>query len=399
MAITPIFCDGFDHYRTISPALIAEKYISRTTFDQQLREAGRYDDSYLSDYSAGSMNNAFGEAWTDVAVATTYSYASMDLKLAHGTGGTFLTDGDFLVLSGLILSTYTKQTRVAVRTDGRIEVWRGTGAQFTGTLLASSAAGILVQSEFRRVEVCWGQITGIWVRVNGVTVISEPAASLLAGAAGISRVGQYWAQFGFNAILWDNYFVWTDTVAEAWLGDIQVATFWPFNGAPADQEAGSFVPDSGSNMYSRLYERQDFPSVGNEFPNGNTNYISTTVSDECYLRMQNLRSYGTVLALAVNLEAYCLSGCSHQGVAHKDAGSSYYATAQSLSGSDYKIHQFLFSTNPDTGLPWDPAELVLNGWYFGAKVTSPLSAYRLSQIALEIVYLKSGATGARYRCR
>ena len=393
MATTPVFCDGLDHYRSLSPALIAEKYISRTTFDQQLRVAGRYDDAYLSDFAGGSMNNAFGEAWADVAISASYGYASMDLKLAHGSGGTFLADGDFLVLSGLVLSVPTKQTRVAVRTDGRIEVWRGTGNQFTGTLVAASAAAMLVQSEFRRVEVCWGQITGIWVRVNGVTVISEPSASVLAGAPGITRVGQYWSQFGFNAVLWDNYFVWSDSTAEQWLGNIQVATFWP----ASDVSLGGFAPNSGTNLFSRLYERNNYPTLSNEYPDGSTSYAATNATDACLLQMQTFRSYGTILAVAVNIEARCVSGCTHQGYANKNAVGNFYPTAQSLSGSDYKIHQFLFPKDPDTLATWDAADLISGIWTFGAAVTSPASEYRLSQVVIEVAYLRESSVGARYR--
>lgn len=395
------FVDGKDSLRNTNPALIDQKYISSTTFDQELRVAGRYSTGSLSDFAGGSMNNAFGQAQWDVPLDafSGYCYFAGDVRLAHGSGGSFAVDGDLFVISAYdsIGAAWLKQIHLAVTSTGYLQLWKGTGGQLTGTLIATTVAPVLSQSSWVRLEICFGATTGFRCRVNGTTVIDAIGLGLQTGTVGqMRRAGEYWSQFGFNAVIWDNIVTWYADDADTWNGDLQVATYWPFNGVGADANPGGFVPSTGSALYPLLYERDDFPSIGNEFPNGNTNYVSSSTDDECYFRMQNPAVFSPILAVAVTVQARCLSGVTHQAVAF-DGTTAYYSASQVLNTSEYRIHQFLFPVRPSDSAAWSVIDLQAGAWKFGVKISSPLSEYRLSSIALEVVHQRGVGALNRYR--
>lgn len=192
--------------------------------------------------------------------------------------------------------------------NGAIEIRRGTS---TGTLLATSAAGILVAATYSYLEFSFtiNDTTGAAeVKQNGVSVVSVSGADTRnAGTSAATTL-----RYGFTVSASD----WTDLYynQSGYWGDIRVEMLKPNGNGNSSQWTGS---DGNST--------DNYLLVDDQTPNDDTDYVTDgTVGHKDTYAMENLVSTsGTVQGV----QAVCR-------VRKDDAGTRSIVTVMRLSGTE-----------------------------------------------------------------
>jgi hypothetical protein len=292
-----------------------------------------------------AIQSVGGARWQFVydSVATAYFGGAFNFSAAIANNSEFLDVRDATVTH----LTYT------VNADGSIDIKRGGSG---GTLLASSAAGVLVSGaydyyEFKHLIANAGGTAE--VLKNGVSVVSFSGDTQNAGTAASTNVSLYTVTSG-NGHWCDIYY--GDT--GAYWGDIRVECIHP-TGAGNSAVLTRGGADSGAN----------WSQVEEVVPNDDTDYVTSgTPGDKDTYAYANLTSTGgTVRAVQINERAR-----------KDDAGARSIVSVARLSGTEtdgavhtlstsYGSFRSVRTTKPGGGA-WAIADV--NNAEFGVKINA-----------------------------
>jgi hypothetical protein len=395
-----IKCDSFDHYQNNISGIMDQKYTVVATFGaQQLRRAGRWDTDG-TDFSIALMNTGFGRAayYWELPGTGTFYYA-VDICTTRGTGGTFAGNSDFLSFAGYDSgsSTWKQQTRLAVRDNGRIQVWNGTGNNFTGTLVAETDPDTLEQDVWKRLTVRFNTTTGLVLYVDGVEVLDLSGTLLTVAGSGVSaigRVGPCWESFGFDAIQLDNAVLWDTTGTNLFglTGNLLVQANY-VDSTETPDTTGTWTPSTGTNLGALVDDRPP----DSAYPNGDTNYISASADAEAVFKFRRFYPPGDIMGVVVAINGRStLSTVNVQAIV-KGLTNYLHPTPQSLAASaSYTCLLFAYDVDPEDSEPWDTEDFISQRWRFGVYVDIASGAYRLTQLVVEVVH-SLGSITADYR--
>lgn len=394
-----IFMDSFDPYQNNTDSKMTGKYIS-TSIDQQVRRTGRWSSGTDNDFCIGLMNTGFGRSTYDVDIQSGVGniYTSWDIMFSNEIGGAFAAESDFFQWTGLKVSPpdIHAQAKLAIRLTGKIQLWRSSGGNFTGTMVAESTEAIEF-GQWYRISVRYGKLVGVQVKIDDTVVIDEPDFALAWDTDTIIRTGLCWEHFGNNAMRADNYVV-NDSSgdwANGHLPNMHVVANYIDVVSGATLDAGTWVPSTAGPLHPMLYESQNFPVNLQAYHDFDATYIHTEeAEDECLFKFRRFIPYGEIYAVAPSIVAKCADGVLLQ--ARVFGNSDSYSSARSFANAGYRIEEFVFPANPENGLQWLQAGFVNQLWKFGARVVNPVSQIRITQIAVEIAHVHAGAF-ARYR--
>lgn len=391
------FCDSVDHYLNQS-AQFTQKYICTGPL-QQFRVAGRYDQDG-TDWAAFFMNTGFGRFRGYLPVAITgETFFSFDVATSRGTGGAFAGNSDFVSLAGYDggTATWKEQIKLAVRANGRIQVWRSTGLNFTGALLGETAAGALEQDVWKRLTLRFNITLGLRVYLNDALVLDLSAESLLVSGSGVSQIGRVgfcWESLGFEGFKFDNVVLWdtTGTVFNNFYENLHVVANYVDNRQPAST-TGAWTASTGTDFAAMLDER---PGVSVTYHDSDTTYVQALATAQLVAKFRRFFPVGAIMGLAIDVVAKCAASVDVQAIV-SGAAVNAHPTLQTLSGSDYSIIQFVYDTDPEDFEQWQQNDFVNQRWQFGALLTDPGAAVRLTQLVVEIVHDRVNGATADYR--
>jgi len=397
-----LFCDSFDHVLITAGAILQAKYEMLGSFIQLSRLAGRWDEDtdaaplVFTDASCALMNTGFGRIayyYNFLGKASGAVFLGVDIKPTHLLGGTFGGDSDFISLSGFKSSAgiYKEQAKIAVRNDGRLQVWKSTGTSFTGTMLAETAPGVVAHNVWARLEIRFTDATLV-LRLNGVELINL-AISLVDDTDGICRAGIAWEYFGFQAMCFDNLVVWdaSGTVCNTWIGDAQVVATYVDDATTADT-SGVWTASTGTALEEMVDER---PVTDANYHDSDTTYITSSVDAEAVFKFLRFLVYGDIMGVAVDIVAKCVTTTTVMAIVR--GSTDFFATGQTLAGVDYRILQFPFTLDPEGGLQWAQDDFIDQRWQFGVRIDTPAGAVRVTHIVVEVVHARDNAPFADYR--
>jgi hypothetical protein len=243
------------------------------------------------------------------------------------------------------------QVTVRCNSDGSISVIRG---DYTGTLLGSSAAGIITSSEWNYVEIkiVIDDSTGSYeVRVNGSNILSDTGVD----TAALGDSDATWLRLRSGNVVWTYY---TDIYfGTDFLGDCRYDILSP-DGAGDNTD---WTPSAGAN-----YECVD------EIPpdDDTTTVTSDTVTDRDDYAFDDLAALtgSTIHAVTLNVVGKKTdAGARGIDPYTRISASNYNGSEVSLTES-YKNHQQIWETNPDDSQAWEEADV--NGAKFGAELVT-----------------------------
>lgn len=397
--------DSFDAYRNhTADNLMNEQWISAASM-QQLRITGRYDDDG-TDYAIALMNTGFGRAtyYMPLTGASGSVFFTFDACTTRGTGGAFAGDSDFVSIAGYDpgSATWKEQVKVAVRSDGKLQVWRSTGTNFTGTLLAETDPDTLEQDIWKRVTVKFGLTTGIWVYVDEVEVVALPAQALVVPASGVmsmGRVGFCWESFGFEAIGLDNMVLYDSISASSSLYALKGALHVKANYVDSAEEpatVGTWTPNTGTTLATLVDER---PNDLN-YPDRDITYMSASADAEAVFKFRRFFPTGDIMGVVVRLGAKASAGMDITSIV-RGVADYYHPTAVALTSSaSYFFSQFPYNVDPEDLAQWDQDDFIAQRWRFGLQVNfppSPAGTLRITQLVVDVIHDRSNASTADYR--
>lgn len=396
-------CDSFDHYLNNSDNRMSDKYIV-TGGVQQLRLAGRYDDDG-TDFSAALMNTAFGRVTYHYPLdgAGSFVFFAFDCCTTRGTGGAFAGNSDFVSIAGYdsVGGTWKEQIKVAVLADGHLEIWRSTGDNFTGTLLASTDPDTLEQDVWKRVTVKFGLSTGIWLYVDGVELVALPFQTLTVPASNVSsmgRVGFCWQSFGFEAIRLDNMVLWdSQTTGGALLYGLQGNLHVKANYVDAAVEpdtVGTWTPNTGTSLAAVVDER---PLVDAGYHDRDVTYVSVSADAEIVYKFLRFFPSGDIMGVVLNIGAKASASVTLQSIVRGAVDAVFPVPKSLIASGEYFFSQFPYDVDPENSEQWQQSDFVDQRWRFGALVNFGTGTLRITQIVVEMVHDRANGATADYR--
>ncbi len=396
-----LFCDSFDHFLINGDDRINGKYATIGGV-QAVRLPGRYDPdtdgnpSSYEDSAYALMNTAFGRIshnYSFAGLASGAVFFGVDIRPANLSGGAFATDSDFITLSGYdsFSSTFKEQAKIAIRNDGRLQVWKSTGTNFTGTMLAELPAGTLADNVWHRLEIRFTDSTLV-LRLDGVEML-DLDDSMVSGTDGISRVGICWESFGNNAMVYDNLAVWdtSGALCNDWIGDAQVAANYVDDTEAADVPTGAWTPTTGTSLEEMVDER---PIADANYHDFDTTVIEASADASVVFKCRRFFPYGEILGVAVNIVTKCPTATTLSAVVR--GASDFVNTGISFSSSTYRIVQFPYTFDPEGGIQWQQDDFIDQRWRFGAALASPLGPVKITQLVVEVLHVRTGGPLAFY---
>jgi hypothetical protein len=250
----------------------------------------------------------------------------------------------------------TTQLTLAVTTDLRLAVYRGTSA---GTLLGQTSANAIAAGTYAYVEfkpTFDGSAGAAEVRVNGVAVLTLAGVNTIQSAnasANQLALGVDRTPTGTYNVFWDDLYL-LDTTGSAnnnFLGDARIDALYP----SADGNYSQFSTSSGSTHYTLV----------NEATPDTTSYVqSATVNQKDCYAMQDLTITNTVAAVQVNNAALKdNSGSRSLSNLVRSGTTDSTSTAQALTTS-LAYYTNILETDPATGVAWVQAGI--NGMQAGS---------------------------------
>lgn len=251
----------------------------------------------------------------------------------------------------------TEQFKLRLNTDFSISI-----LDAAGTVIASSAAGVIEPQRFHYIEVkATVSATGSYeIRVDEQAVLAGINADLQAsGNAFFNAVRfQYPGGDGANPSMWDDMYLLDDSGADFndFLGDVQIDTLF-VSGAGFQAD---WTPLSGNNEDNVDEDPLDEDTTYNS---------SNTPGDIDLFEMDDLPDINgsTVLAVAIDVAMRHDAGTPTMRTVTRLSGTNYEGANQ-VTASAYQYEREVYETNPDTGLPWTEADV--NAMQAGYKFQS-----------------------------
>jgi hypothetical protein len=348
------------------------------------------------------MNTGFGRTKYEYAWPSNTGtvIAGFHFKPTHGLGGAFAGDSEFFQWRTVPNSGGPqKQVTAAIRSDGRLEFWKGGTSNFSGTLIHSTAAGVFTDSTWCHLELKVSSGQGVWAKKNGVYIVNEPTLPTTQGDHFFTHAGYCWESFGFNGYTIDNYYLLDGASGLSdFLGECRVTTQWP----NADIEYGDWVPNTpppsppyvyGSDRVSRVFERYTYPFTVTNWPDGDTSYIELPAghTSALYFRFNRFLPAGTVLGtqVAATLRSLGVADMIFKGILRQD-------TDTNLSDQLYGPQDSTYWTKaaPVTSLTFDEQDFADGRWTFGMQPLTNPGGTRLTQLVVERLHLAGQGAGS-----
>lgn len=345
------FIDGFSHYSDI-----IEKWDSNNG-------AGITVATTVGRFSTGSMSiaSAVLGRWVQKNLPTAVS--TLVSGFAYKPTGAVRTEVTFINNSGTPHVTFELD-----QTDGSIKIYRGTDF---GTLLVSSATGVLTADVWQHVEIkAFVDNVGGFVeaKVDGVSVCSITAVDTQDDASPLIlnfRVDAAAANSGKSADLTDLYIL--DTTGSApyndYLGDVKVSVLRP--------EA-----DGGLNNFTPIGTGANWEEVDDALLDGDTTRVqSGTINARDEYDVESFASLGLTVGTIYGVQVCNACKKTDAGtIGYKDnltVGGTVYQSGEVFApAGSYKITTDVHQINPDTSVAWteSTAEAALPGFTLTTKV-------------------------------
>jgi len=331
-------------------------------------------------YNGSGSNIGLLAKWTNISTSGTFvgtsggRFGGQSLALQNGTIGpqtaaayrifnasgnsTSLSFGFAFMTNDLITSRVMEvanlsvgsQCGVGTTSTGQVRFYSGAG----GTVLATSAAGLIVTGTWAYIEVelTLNSSTGSFsVYVNGALACSGTGNTLAAGGAGGGLILGVRENVHINVPhFFDDIYV-TDTATR--LGESRVETLR----ATGDSSVG-WTPNSGSNNYSRINET---------LVDGDTSYVQTTT-----LGARDLYTNGGLSTTPADIWSVTIVGFEEKTDATTRA--IYHSVQSNGTDSDgtafnqaanYGRYDRIIQNDPHTSVSWTASGV--NNLLFGPK--------------------------------
>jgi hypothetical protein len=262
----------------------------------------------------------------------------------------------------------THHVQMRVNSFGAVEIYRGgsTNTGDLGTLLASSAPGVIVVNNWYHVEtkVLLSDTVGtIEVRVNGISVVTFSGDTKNAGTGSVIDFIYLGGASGTNNYAganFDDVAIWNGagSLNNDFLGDCSVQTLLPTGDGNYSQWVGS---DGNSVNNSLLVDEPGNPNTSDYVESG------TSGNKDSY-------AFGDLPAGTLSVKGVVIRSYA----AKSDAGAQLYRNFARISGTDYAGadkgpsvtpayigFSDLMEISPATSTAWTPAEV--NGAEFGVE--------------------------------
>jgi hypothetical protein len=369
---------------------------------------------YQEDLAFSVMNTGFGRSpyehnFGNGSGGVSTLCFGMHLKTSRGTGGTFDGNSDFFQARHRdIMLTVTKQFALAIRADGRIELWSGgTGSNFTGTLRAATDPGVVEQDVYHWFEFVVTSPAGIQIYRDGSLILDEAGAQTVKGGIApttYTLAGFVWENFGFPMFVADNFYLRNDAVL---MGEKRNTTNYPTDDDTiADIEVSNLTPVlhpsltvlfAGLPTYAgMILERKNFPYTGCAYHDEDNSSLRVAAGDTGRGVFRFLRWFpvGTIDALSVTIAFRGATGSAGHRIRPIIRGSvDSYGDWYDFDGSNrYTIKQWIFTVDPENSDPWDEEDFSNQFWTFGFEIEGGSNVAYVSQLTVERMH--EAGTGA-----
>lgn len=334
-----LFMDGFDRTTTAEEYDAPMSYYSIGPTDTANTPYGR----------GGSMRSVYGVGGPRLALASNVA------TIITGFHVQLLSDdnNDRILFTLWDAGTAQCEVRFDGSTTKGLSVRRMTGGD--------PSAGVTVASDTRKINLGWvhieakvtvhGSAGAVEVRVNGQTLLTATGLDLTQTANNyanqISLGFGNWYGGGPHGPYYDDWYVLdtTGTRLNDFIGERRIITTFPVGTG----NASAWTPSAGSN----------FATVDDVPPNEDTDYVSTAT-----VGATDSHLLGDLPANTLGVEAI-----KHTVRARKDdagsrtlrsllrTNSTNYESADMNLSDSYTDRRVYLELNPDTGLPWTPAEV------------------------------------------
>lgn len=394
-----LFIDGFSHHQ---PNKTYQKYTYGTpTIDQQLVDSPRYANTNYQNFSRFPFNSGFGRFQYEYPFglkSSGFVIFEFDTQLGHSLGGTYGAHSDFFQITGYTPATevFVREIRLAISPAGAIELRPGPGTSVASAPTTTSADGVLVQGTWCRLSIKIGANTGVEVLKDGVVVLSNPSINTHPSSFSIWQGGWCWQNFGNDGYYLSNFVVLDDTGTENndYLGPCFISTCLP----SGDMGANTWGLSAGVSPYILVSDRRNFPTVFDEWPDGDTTHLFANASANAQFRYPRFFPAGPILAVAVTTSAKGMGvGAYLKNVVYNFSTPYPNDTTYEAFIGDYRYYQSIWERDPVLNATWSEADFVAQLWSFGVQAESPVSQVRITQVALERLHLYTGSVTADYR--
>ena len=326
-----LWCDGFDHYGTVS-RLLDGPYADITAVSSISTSNVRTGANSLLTFANASLRRVLGGAKTFVGLGGAFYWTSLPAGNNVQRVFDFRDAGNF------------QQIVLYIQSTGTISAYRNT------THLGTTATPVLTANAYQHIEaqILFSQTVGtIEVRVNGVTVLSlsgqdtcntanvECSQVTLAGGGGS----------GGNCYLDDIYaYDNTGSYNNSWIGDRRVLTLFPnANTATAD--------------WTAVGAATGYECIDEANPNDDTDYINATAAGKIsQFGLQNTPAGVSAISGVVMIER---ARKTEAGIGNTKvsivSGASVSAGADKPLTEIYTYRQDVFETDPATAAPFTPS--------------------------------------------
>jgi len=355
MALVAI--DGFDLYNGVGAGTgIGGKWVVDATSGNLLLVSGRVGGQALF---VGGQNTGTANAQVHRVLPSNYTDIGLGFALkvdAIASMNATTTNNIFAVLTD---SSASVQVGLAVGNDGKLHAYRLTGFN-AGTLLGSTAAGVMVTGTWQYVE--WGvtisDTVGVFtLKVDGVSVLNLTAQDTRNGApTTVNRI--YFTQllnnstFSVNNINVDDLYI-VDSATT--LGERRVQTCYP-----TSDVAQGFARSTGSTNYTLVDET---------LANGDTDYVQgSTVGDV------DTYGFGDVTGTPTTIDAVQVSAFAEKtDVTARQIALQLKSGATTSDGANFALttayakYERIAALDPNTSGAWSASSV--NALQGGPKVT------------------------------
>ena len=345
-----IFQTSFDHYTLFTDRFnSAENFNSGTTsvtagIGRNGTAGGRITDS-----QASILRKTLPATYTDVYMA--FAFRTSRLPAAAGSR-----------TIAIMSDAGTTHMMMIMRSDGTIQVGRGTGASISPSncvVLGTLTGFAMLANTYYHFEwyVRLSDTVGlVQMRVNEIEKLNltgqdtRNGASAIIDEIGIGAAGEVTntANNDFDDVVVRD---------DAFSGDVEIAAIFATGAGTTTQ----WTPSAGSN----------YQNIDETAPNGDTDYNSNTVvNDLDTFPFQDISTTATVHAVVSLIYAKKTDAGTSKIVSMVRSGGVNYASATEHAPSldAYEYAPTVYMTNPDTGVAWTAAGV--NAAEFGYKRTA-----------------------------
>lgn len=340
------FIDGFDLYSNAGELTRRWDYANPGTFNTS---GGRFDGRFPS--NTGNFDDiAFAKSLLEGGDVISNKYcASGAFRFATPDSGN--TDLAMIAFGPALRTT----PATIPQTHIKVALWNGGALRlFCGTtVLATSAAGIIVANAFQRLEceVYLHSTSGtVRVHVDGTQIFNFTGNTINAALADPKIRAVMFGRYGASdvgASAWDDFAVWSTGSRAYPLGDFAVNTLLPdsdgttVNGTPLAGAAFAAVDDLGGGDNDATY------------------ITDAAINNVNLFNAQSLTLGGSVLAVAVNsLQRAAAPGLRAVKLGVRSGAANFFGAVQNVPAQLAYVHrQEVFVVNPNGGAAWLPADI------------------------------------------